>query len=237
MVAPLSFKLQDLHEDYGKELSSNSSFFIKAKSGELTRMQLGLYFYNLFILLSQTEKNMTQAKNASAEQKLSPLTEIFSNKANSEKGNEIWALNDIKAFDFSNQDLSKFFISKSINKLISYLDVLAIKRPASYLVYHYLFSKLALDLGPGLLRMLHINCGISLTQIQILEKYQFMDNKYNSTNLEVLDDVLNSENISGVKRDVLEVGILFKNFLQEMGDSYAGASLSTESSAEAQQTI
>jgi hypothetical protein len=233
MVAPLSHKLQNLHAEYGKELSTNSAFFVKAKSGELTRMQLGLYFYNLFILLSQTEKNMTQAKNGSVEQNLSSLTEVLSKKSTSEKGNEIWALNDIKAFDFSNQDLNKFFISKNINKLISYLDVLAIKRPASYLVYHYLFSKLALDLGPGLLKMLHVNCGISLTQIQILEKYQFMDNKYNSTNFRVLDDILNSDNISGVKRDVFEVGILFKNFLQEMGNSYSGASKDLNTTQEA----
>ena len=206
-------------DEYSKTIKQNNRIFRIEDSVRIGKLQLGLYLYNLYQLSTHTQKHLISAKKKSLEQNKMALALHFEDEYSQVVGSEKWILNDIESFEFETRDLFDFYITPSMKAIIRHVEHLSLTEPESYLAYSLLTGMLTLNLAPSFLEFLQEYCGVSLTQIKVLEKFLSIDDQYNIVDLEPLNEFIDSDKEDLIKKNCLIVIKLFDSFLNEVADN------------------
>jgi hypothetical protein len=221
MSALFSNQVKELIEALAERTRKENPIFKQAEKGELSKRHLGLYLFNLYILMTKTEENLSDSEKIARNLGLDKLADYNRDKKEMESGKEAWAMKDLEAFEFTDLDLDDFSLTPSMSKLMSYVDQLAAKDPEGYLGYQVFTGYLALLAGPAWLEHLHTKCGVSLQQMQILSKYQSIDEEYNLTQLELLDRLIRQESYQEVLRVIRTTHKMYDDFQSEVANFFS----------------
>jgi len=78
---------------------------------------------------------------------------------------------------------------------------------------------MALLIGPQFLNHLQLNCGISMTEISIMTKYQLLDDEYNFNDFTKVENFTDGLNANRVVADLEVINKCFTLFFNEMAET------------------
>ncbi len=212
----LGNELKTFIEKYAETIKDNSSLFEKAKDGTLEREQIGLYLFNLYFILSQAPARTHNAMKIAQKKEFNDVALFLKDLIEYEKGYEDWAVNDLESFGFDEILIDQFYIVPAIKEIAGFMHELAQRRPHSYIACHFYSAYIALLIGPEWLNMLQLNCGISMSEISIMTKYQLFDNEYNFNDFTKIENFTEGLDVTRVVGDLEIINKLFTLFLNEI---------------------
>jgi hypothetical protein len=215
-------ELKAFIEKYAQNIKVNSLLFEKSKTGELTREQVGLYLFNLYFILSQATVRTETALKVARSRGLDKLALFFEDLIEFEKGHDEWAVDDLDKFGFDELLLDSFTIVPAMKEISAFMHELAQRRPHSYIACHFYSAYIALLIGPEWLELLQLNCGISVTEVSIMQKYQLFDEEYNFNDFSKVENFTDGLDVVRVVSDLEIINKLFTLFLNEIATAKVG---------------
>ena len=210
--------LKNVVVNFSNKMKTENQIFKKAETGELRREQVGLYLFNVYFLLAQAKDQNRSAALVSKERGIKSLESFFNTLVELEDGNDTWAVNDLSDFGFDEMFVEKFYVTPAMEEYAKFVQEIAEKRPHSYAAYHYLSANIALNAGAEWLNLLQLNCGISMSEITVLSRYQLLDNEYNINDFNLVDHFDDGLDTTEVLEDLNKsFNYLFK-FLNEVSE-------------------
>lgn len=211
----LGKKLLAQTQIYAKGIIETSPVFQKTRLGQLDKKTVGLYLYNMNYLFSHALKNHHTALYC-AKDLPSNVGEFFKELIELQKDHEFWAVNDLAQFDLERSTLLKYKILPAVGLLTAHLHEMATLRPYSYIGHHFFSSYMATNVGAAWLELLQLNCGISVSEISILAKYQAIDEEYPINAFYLVDELIPTFEMNQVMEDVHTGHRLLDQFFLEI---------------------
>ncbi len=215
----LGEELKIIIERYAQNIKEHSTLIEKAKQGTLRREQVGLYLFNLYFILSHSPVHTYNAMKVAQKKGWSDLANFLQELIEFEKGHEDWAVDDLENFGLDEMLIEKFSIVPAAKELAGYLHEVSQRRPHSYVAYHFYSAYMALLIGPEFLNLLQLNCGISMSEISIMTKYQLLDDEYNFNDFAKVENFTDGLDGNRVVADLEVINKLFTLFFNEIAES------------------
>ena len=187
---PLSTAAKRTIEEKSEYLSVNNPFFIKARQGELTQLQIQAYVYNVWHLLSYTIPHLETAKATSEKRNDSELANFFAEKIPGEIGHDQWAKNDLAALGEKIDEVELKRISPAMRALISYVGDLTENNPNLYLAYTTFAEYFTVLKGPELVSNFEANCGVESRHVSCIALHAKIDAKHSAEDFITMDRLL-----------------------------------------------
>ena len=215
----LGNELQVFIEKYAKDIKERSLMFEKAKNGTLKREQIGLYLFNIYFTLSQAPLRTRTTMKVAEKKGYDDVALFLKGLIEYEKGYDDWAVNDLENFGFDDQLIDSFTIVPAVKEISAFMHEMSQRRPHSYIACHFYSAYLALLIGPEWLNLLQLNCGISMTEVSIMTKYQLFDNEYNFNDFKKVENFTKGLDVNRVVLDLEVMNKLFTLFLNEVAEA------------------
>jgi hypothetical protein len=215
----LGEQLKEIIERYANNIMANSTLIEKAQKGTLKREQIGLYLFNLYFILSHSPVHTYNAKKVALKKGWTDLADFLEELIDFEKGHDDWAVDDLENFGLDEMLIDKFSIVPATKELAAYLHEISQRRPHSYVAYHFYSAYMALLIGPQFLNLLQLNCGISISEISIMTKYQLLDDEYNFNDFTKVESFTDGLIENRVVADLEVINKCFTLFFNEIAET------------------
>lgn len=206
-------EVQDSIFNLGRELMDEHPFFQRIKNENLPKKTLGIYFYNVKELVTETVPNLKRAVEVSKNQKLGEeLTSTLEKKILEEDGHEQWAQDDLNRLQLSKEEIKEMKLTKTMSHFLPYIIDVAKTDPLSYFIYAYYIEELMVVAGPHVLSAMMKSSGVGEDYFTIISTHIEFDQDHAGEGAEVLDRLL--QNISeGQNKNVKEVVSKTRDFI------------------------
>lgn len=156
-------------------LSKSSPFFLKAREGQLSRLHIANYIYNIRFILSMTPVCLRRAAQRASELGNNELAEYYQAKLVEEDGHEEWAKSDLANLGFEDVSFDPSRVSEPAVSLMKYVAAVIDRDPRLYLIYIYFAEYITVRAGPELLEALDRACGIERAKLTAVANHEELD--------------------------------------------------------------
>ena len=170
-----------------EDIHLKSPLFQRAEQGQLSKIEIAQYLYNLRYMLSQTPTHIVESKKRANELQMATLNEFLTQKLKEESGHDAWASNDLDSLSLRNLEKQSLKLVPAIVDLNEMILKIIKKNPLFYICYSLWAEYITVLLVPRWVVALENKCQILPHSLSVLIKHATLDADHVLENIEVLD--------------------------------------------------
>lgn len=194
-----------------------SRFHHEVLAGRFSKMQVGVYLFNLHSLISMTPQHIINAHQYCEKKGDAVLSKFFADKLPEEEGHEQWAVDDISKLNLNANEYNNLKLIKTMNQMITYLNSLSARDPQGYLGYQFFAEYVTVQYAPILIDNLAKKCQINPACLSVLSNHVELDLEHAAHDMTLLDQhITTPADQARVLREIERAQTFLFNFIHEL---------------------